>query len=185
MSLKLVILDRDGVINQDSADFIKKPEEFLPLQGSLEAISRLNQAGILVAVATNQSGLARKYFSEATLKNIHQYLQELLKQHGGHIDAIYYCPHGPDDNCKCRKPKPGLIEDILAHFKLQEHLDKVVIIGDSWRDIEAARAAGCEALLVKTGNGAKTAQLHAHEFRTEEIFFDLAHAVETLLRINP
>jgi len=152
--MKLIILDRDGVINQDSDDFIKSPDEFIPLPGSLNAIAQLNKAGYTVAVATNQSGIARGYYSIDTLKKMHGKLANLLAKQGGHIDYITYCPHGPDENCTCRKPKPGMYLTIAQHFNTE--LTNVPVVGDSLRDLQAALAVDATPYLVKTGKGQKT-----------------------------
>lgn len=146
---KLIILDRDGVINYDSDEYIKSPEEWIPIPGSLEAIAELNKAGYQVAIATNQSGIARGLFSEATLHKIHEKMQNCLKIKGGHIDAIFYCPHGPDDHCLCRKPKPGLFQAIADKFQCS--LNNVPAIGDALRDIQVAQTVGCLPILVTSG----------------------------------
>jgi D-glycero-D-manno-heptose 1,7-bisphosphate phosphatase len=179
--MKLVILDRDGVINYDSDDYIKSPEEFVPIPGSLQAIARLNQAGFTVVVATNQSGIARGYFSEATLKQIHAKLSTLLAQAGGKIEAIYYCPHGPQDHCDCRKPKPGLLNQILQNYPTDAA--SVPAIGDSLRDLEAALTVGARPILVKTGKGERTLANLAQDPRLKDtpVFEDLSGAVQYLL----
>ncbi|KPJ89740.1 MAG: hypothetical protein AMJ53_15505 [Gammaproteobacteria bacterium SG8_11] len=179
--MKLVILDRDGVINYDSDEYIKSPDEFIPLPGSLEAIARLNQAGYTVVVATNQSGVARGYFSEQTLAQMHAKLAQLLAQVGGKIDAIYYCPHGPDDNCDCRKPKPGLLQQILQ--KYDADVADIPVIGDSLRDLQSALAVGAQPILVKTGKGERTLAKLAQEpeLLSVPIFADLYEAVDYLL----
>jgi D-glycero-D-manno-heptose 1,7-bisphosphate phosphatase len=147
--MKLVILDRDGTINQDSAEFVKTPAEWQPLPGALEAIARLNHAGWHVVVATNQSGLGRGLFDVATLNAIHAKMHTQLAAVGGRIDAIFYCPHAPDEGCHCRKPEPGLFEQIGERYGLE--LKGVPAVGDSTRDLVAAATAGCEAHLVLTG----------------------------------
>jgi D-glycero-D-manno-heptose 1,7-bisphosphate phosphatase len=179
--MKLVILDRDGVINYDSDEYIKTLDEFIPLPGSLEAIARLHQAGYIVVVATNQSGIARGYFSEETLAKMHNKLENLLEQVGGKIDAIYYCPHGPDDNCNCRKPKPGLLQQILQ--KYDEGVSRIPVIGDSLRDLQAALAVGAQPILVKTGKGERTLDKLAQqtELKNVLVFKDLNEAVDYLL----
>jgi len=178
---RLVILDRDGVINQDSDDFIKSPEEFVPLPGSLEAIARLNAAGYRVAVATNQSGIGRGLFDRATLTAIHQKLETLLSETGGRLDALAYCPHTPEDGCECRKPKPGLLRQISQELKTD--LTGVPVIGDSLRDLESAQAVGAAPMLVRTGKGERTlAQLaEAPGLADVPVFTDLAEAVDALL----
>ncbi|MGZ5015254.1 MAG: D-glycero-beta-D-manno-heptose 1,7-bisphosphate 7-phosphatase [Methylobacter sp.] len=151
---RYVLLDRDGVINHDSDDFIKSPEQWLPIEGSLEAIALLNEHGYKVVVITNQSGLARGLLDAATLEKIHEKMQRMVAEKGGKIDAIYFCPHGPDDDCSCRKPKPGLIETFAADNHV--NLSDIAFIGDSLRDLQAAQAAGASPILVKTGKGRKT-----------------------------
>ncbi len=153
--MKLVILDRDGVINHDSDQFIKSPEEWKPIPGSLTAIARLNQAGYRVVVATNQSGIGRGLFETDTMIAIHDKMFKALAQVGGHIDAIFFCPHTQEDNCECRKPKPGMLREIAARFNAD--LAGVPAIGDSMRDLEAAAAAGAQPVLVLTGKGRKIA----------------------------
>jgi len=152
--VKLVILDRDGVINHDSSAFVKSPDEWVALPGSLEAIARLSQAGWRVVVASNQSGLARGLFSTETLNAIHAKMRSELAQLGGHIDSIFLCPHGPDDGCACRKPKPGMFLDIAHRYDID--LQNVPAVGDSLRDLQASAEAGCTPWLVLTGNGQKT-----------------------------
>ncbi len=144
--LKLILLDRDGVINIDSDDYIKSPDEWHAILGSLEAISMLNKAGMKVAIASNQSGIARGYFTEETLHRIHEKMHYELAQHGGHIDKVFYCPHGPKDACDCRKPKPGLLFQAFQYFDIKP--EQAYFIGDSQRDIEAAHAAGCSPIFV-------------------------------------
>lgn len=152
--MKLVILDRDGTINQDSDQYIKSPAEWKPIPGSLEAIARLTQGGWRIAVATNQSGIARGLFDMSTLNAIHTEMHRAVGQAGGRIDAIFFCPHAPDSNCECRKPKPGLLREIASRFGVD--LEGVPMIGDSIRDVTAAAAAGAQPCLVLTGNGRKT-----------------------------
>ena len=154
MTEKLIILDRDGVINHDSDEYIKSPEEWQPIEGSLQAIARLNNAGFRVLVATNQSGLARKLLTHNMLNRIHSKMHHMLEDFGGHIDSVFFCPHGPDDGCHCRKPAPGLLLDISA--RLGVSLEGVPFVGDSWRDLEAGMAAGAQPVLVKTGKGLQT-----------------------------
>lgn len=182
--MKLIILDRDGVINHDSDQFIKSPEEWIPLPGSLEAISRLNKAGYTVAVATNQSGISRGFYSEATLHAMHKKMADLLIPLNGHVDGIFYCPHGPDDNCACRKPKPGLYHQISERFNTE--LEGITVIGDSFRDLEAALTVGAKPVLVKTGKGLKTCKTHEAEIAHHDIpvFDNLAMAVDKLLSEN-
>lgn len=152
--MRWVILDRDGVINEDSAAYIKSPEEWVPISGSLEAIAQLNRSGYHVAVVTNQAGVARGLFDLATLEHIHAKMRKQVEGHGGHIDAIFFCPHGPEDGCHCRKPQTGLYEQFANQYNVD--LDGVPAVGDSLRDIQAAQSVGAEAILVETGNGRKT-----------------------------
>ncbi len=152
--MKLVILDRDGTINQDSDQYIKSPAEWKPIPGSLEAIARLTQGGWRCVVATNQSGIARGLFDMATLNAIHAEMHRAVGRVGGRIDAIFFCPHAADSNCECRKPKPGLLREIAA--RLDVELEGVPMIGDALRDVEAAAAVGAKPYLVLTGKGRKT-----------------------------
>ncbi|OGT68037.1 MAG: D-glycero-beta-D-manno-heptose-1,7-bisphosphate 7-phosphatase [Gammaproteobacteria bacterium RIFCSPHIGHO2_12_FULL_45_9] len=153
----LIILDRDGVINEDSDAYIKSPDEWVPIPGSLETIGALTQAGHTIVVATNQSGVARGLLSAETLQAIHDKLHRLIQAHGGRIDHIYVCPHSPDEQCRCRKPAPGLFEQIRIDYPLL--FETAITIGDSWRDLEAAHAAGCHQLyLVLTGKGSREVQ---------------------------
>lgn len=176
--MKLVILDRDGVINQDSANFIKNPNEWIPIPGSLEAIALLNQSGFRVAVATNQSGVSRGLFDMATLNSIHDKMHRELALVGGRIDAVFYCPHSADDHCDCRKPKPGMIKEIGKRFSLE--LNEVFAVGDALRDIQAFTDAGCKTILVRTGKGEETLKsgnLPAHT----PVFADLNEAVQHII----
>lgn len=159
--MKLVILDRDGTINEDRDDFVKSPDEWLPLPGAVESISRLNHAGWHTVVATNQSGLARGLFDVATLGAIHARMNRALAEAGGRIDAVFFCPHGPDDGCSCRKPLPGLMKSIGERYGID--LTHAHVVGDSLRDLQAAAAAGCRPHLVRTGKAAQLddAQLQA------------------------
>lgn len=176
--MKLVILDRDGVINKDSKRFIKSPDEWFALPGSLEAISSLNHAGYRTVIATNQSGLARGLFDMDALNAIHRKMHDELEYVGGHIDGIFFCPHGPRDGCDCRKPKPGLFMQIGERFFTDPK--ELTVIGDSLRDIEAAEAVGAHPILVLTGKGKATQKLIEH--RTDiPIFPDLAAAVKALI----
>jgi D-glycero-D-manno-heptose 1,7-bisphosphate phosphatase len=150
--MKLVILDRDGTINADSDEYIKTPEEWQPLPGALEAIARLNHAGWHVAVASNQSGLGRGLFDVASLNAIHAKMHKALAAYGGRIDAIFYCPHSPDEGCQCRKPLPGLFEQIGERFGVDLHTAHVV--GDTPRDLQAGASVGCQPHLVLTGKAA-------------------------------
>jgi D-glycero-D-manno-heptose 1,7-bisphosphate phosphatase len=176
---RLVILDRDGVINHDASDYIKSPDEWHPIPGSLEAIARLNQHHYRVVIATNQSGVARGLYSLETLGHIHAKMHHLLAEAGGSIDAIFVCPHGPDEGCRCRKPQPGMLEDIAE--RLQCDLSGVPFVGDSLRDLQAALAVGALPVLVRTGNGLTTERELEH-LPAIPIFNDLAHFTDTLLQ---
>ncbi|HEX2667336.1 MAG TPA: D-glycero-beta-D-manno-heptose 1,7-bisphosphate 7-phosphatase [Gammaproteobacteria bacterium] len=175
--MRLVILDRDGVINRESDAFIKTPEEWEPLPGSLEAIARLYKSGYTVVVASNQSGVGRHLFSLDTLAAIHGRMKREVEAAGGKIDSIFFCPHTPGDGCDCRKPKPGLLHQIAERYQLS--LKGVPMIGDSARDLAAARAVGGRAILVRTGNGLKALEEEHDEI---EDYADLAAAVSQLLK---
>ena len=151
---KLILLDRDGVVNFDSADHIRSAAEWQPIPGSLEAIVALRNRGYLIALCTNQAGIARGLFSLEDLEAIHLKLKNALKNLGGDLDGLAFCPHHPDDKCRCRKPEPGMLLDMMA--SLDVAAADTVFVGDSLRDIQAALAAGCRAALVRTGNGKKT-----------------------------
>lgn len=175
----LVILDRDGVINEDSLDYIKSVSEWVPIQGSLQAIAELKKAGHTVAIATNQSGIARGLFTEETLLHIHQKIEQILQQeYGVRVDGFFYCPHHPDDHCVCRKPAPGLL--IKIGNELQMDITKALCIGDSIRDIQAAQCVGATPLLVLTGNGQKTLQNECLD-KSIAVYEDLAGAVSDIL----
>lgn len=180
---KLIILDRDGVINYDSPEFIKSEDEWLPIAGSLEAIARLNANGFTVVVATNQSGIARGFYDLSTLERIHQKMHNALGRIGGEIDNIFVCPHGPRDNCLCRKPAPGLFYQIAENYDINFKDMIVPAVGDSLRDLQAAQTAGCHPMLTLTGNGAETAEklTEMPDLKYIEIFRDLSEAVEALL----
>jgi len=152
--VKLVVLDRDGTINHDSDQYIKSPTEWKPIKGSVEGIARLTQAGWRVVVATNQSGIARGLFDMATLNAIHDAMHRAVHQAGGRIDAIFFCPHKDDDNCECRKPKPGMLYEIAKRLNVE--LEGVPVVGDALRDLQAAAAVGAQPILVLTGKGRKT-----------------------------
>ena len=151
--MKLIILDRDGVINVDSDNYIRTVDEWIALPGSIEAIADLSKAGYSIAIATNQSGIGRGYYSLETLAAMHQKMLELVKALGGDIAHIVYCPHLPDDQCTCRKPLPGMLQKILQHYPRDPD---AYFIGDSLRDIEAAQAINMPAVLVKTGKGQRS-----------------------------
>lgn len=187
--MKLIILDRDGVINIERPDYVKSAEECEPIAGSIAAIARLHQAGFTPVVATNQSGLARGKFDLDDLEAMHEKLTHLVEQAGGELGAIFYCPHAPEDNCKCRKPLPGMIDAIEAEFNISA--EGCYFVGDSLRDLQAALVKGCKPMLVKTGNGLITLeQLAKPELQAgsplvtaEQITVvdDLAQAVDFIL----
>lgn len=176
--MKLVILDRDGVINFDSPHFIKNPDEWKPIPGSLEAIALLNQSGFRVALATNQSGIGRGLFDMSTLNAIHDKMTRALAQVGGRIDALFYCPHSAEANCDCRKPKPGMFEDIARRFAID--LGTAYSVGDSLRDLQASAALGAQGILVRTGKGEKTLEEGGLPEGTW-VCADLAEAVQRII----
>ena len=177
--MKLIILDRDGVINFYSTQFIKSPDEWKPIPGSLEAIARLTREGWRVVVATNQSGLARGLFEMATLNAIHAKMHKAVTQAGGRIEAVFYCPHAADMSCGCRKPKPGLFDEIAARYG--RDLRDVPAVGDSLRDLQAAASVGARPILVRTGKGEKTLAAGGLPENTP-VFADLGEAVDYLLK---
>ena len=175
---RLVILDRDGVINEDSDAYVKSLQEWIPYPTAIDAIGRLSRAGWTVAVATNQSGIARGYYDVATLQAMHDRLHDLVEGAGGKITHIAYCPHGPDDVCRCRKPQPGLLEEIRDTLGLAD-LQGSWMVGDSLRDLQAGEVMGCHPVLVRSGKGAGTAQ--KLERKDVRVFDDLGHFVDWLL----
>ena len=178
--MQLILLDRDGVINYDSEDFIKSPEEWIPIAGSLEAIAQLNRAGYRVIVASNQSGLARGLFSIDHLNRIHDKMHRQLNELGGAIEAVFFCPHSATANCACRKPKPGMFQDIAA--RLGVSLKGVPAVGDSLRDLQAAAAVGATPILVRTGKGQSTEkELETSELKQVKIYDSLAVFVNFFL----
>lgn len=175
--MKLLILDRDGVINQDSDDYIKSLAEWIPIPSAITAIARLSKAGWTIAVATNQSGIARGYYDLATLESMHARLRELVAEQGGELGMVVYCPHGPDDGCDCRKPKPGMLRQIAQHYGVD--LKGVWFVGDSRGDLDAALAVDCLPVLVKTGKGERT--LAKTLLEGTLVFDDLAAVADHLL----
>lgn len=176
--MKLVVLDRDGVINVDSVHFIKNTNEWVPIPGSLEAIALLNQSGYRVAIATNQSGISRGLFDMVTLNAIHDKMCRALNALGGRIDAIFYCPHSADDHCDCRKPKPGMMEEIGRRFGMD--MKGVPVVGDALRDLQAGAALGMQPMLVRTGKGEET--LAAGNLPEGTLVFaNLAEAVQHII----
>ena len=150
--MKLIVLDRDGTINQDRDDYVKSTDEWLPIDGALEAIARLNHAGWHTIVATNQSGLGRGLFDMSMLNAMHMKMNQMLARHGGRIDAVFFCPHAPEDNCNCRKPLPGLFEQIAERFGVD--MKDVMVVGDTLRDLQAGAVLGCKPHLVRSGKAA-------------------------------
>ena len=175
--MKLIILDRDGVINHDSDKYIKSPAEWKPIPGSIEAIARLNQSGYRIVVATNQSGIGRGLFDMGVLNAINDKMMALVFQHGGRIEALFFCPHTAAENCDCRKPKTGMFEEIAR--RLETDLSGVPCVGDSLRDLEAATKMGCQPILVLTGKGKRTQQ-EGNLPRKTLVFADLAEACKHL-----
>lgn len=185
--MSLVILDRDGVINEDTGGFIKSAEECQPIPGSIEAIARLCHAGLTPVVATNQSGLGRGLFDLDDLEAIHAKLTQLVEAEGGSLGGIFYCPHHPDDDCKCRKPKTGILEAIEAEFNTS--VQGLPFIGDSLRDLQAGEAKGCQPILVRTGNGEATLKSltegDAKQFSKEVLSFaNLTEAADYLIQLT-
>ena len=174
---KLIILDRDGVINKDYPNHVRSPEMWSAIPGSLEAIAKLKNKGYKIAIATNQSGVARCYVTLATLETIHKKMLSQIQKAGGNIDAIFFCPHHPDDNCDCRKPKPGLLLQALNRFSVDP--EEAIMIGDATRDLLAAKNCGVKSIFVKTGY--KEKDLLAAQKSGVPIYKDLAEAVEHLI----
>lgn len=185
--MPLIVLDRDGVINEDSADYIRGPADWHPIPGSLKAIAALSRAGYTIAIATNQSGLGRGYFGLDELEAIHAGLCQQVEKEGGLIAGIFYCPHVPQDGCQCRKPGTGMLAAMEAELGLSPR--GAVFIGDSIKDLQAARAYGCQPVLVRTGKGAATlTALRAGEASVPEpdtipVYDDLAAATREILRL--
>jgi D-glycero-D-manno-heptose 1,7-bisphosphate phosphatase len=179
MQHKLIILDRDGVINYDSDAYIKSPEEWIPITSSLQAISQLNKAGYRIAIATNQSGIGRGYYDLASLDAMHQKMQRLLKPLGGYIDHIECCPHLPDANCECRKPKAGMLLKIAKKFT--SNPQNIVMVGDTIGDYNAAINAGMSFVLVKTGKGQRTLATGKYP-KNQAVYENLASYVSQLLK---
>lgn len=177
--MKLIILDRDGVINEDSDEYIKSPEEWVEIPKSIDAIARLHREGYHVVVLTNQSGVARGFFDLNVLSKIHNKMLEAVRAAGGEIEAIFFCPHGPDDGCRCRKPLPGLFEEVADRMK--SSLQGVYAVGDSERDAVAARAVAARPVLVRTGKGERTLKKKSDNLRDVPVFADLSDFTDALL----
>jgi D-glycero-D-manno-heptose 1,7-bisphosphate phosphatase len=176
--MPFLILDRDGVINEDSDEFIKSPEEWVPIPGSIDAIAQLTKEGYRIVVITNQSGVARGLFDLSTLERMHIKMISMVEMAGGKIEAVFFCPHGPEHGCDCRKPKPGLFHAAASHFDFD--LAGVPAIGDSYRDLEAAKAVGALPILVETGKGLRT--LARHPDLDVPVFSNLYEAAQHLLQ---
>jgi len=181
-----VLLDRDGVINIDSPDYILSPEQWQPVAGSIQAIARLQAAGIAVAIISNQSALARGMMNQNTFNTIHAKMMLAIEDAGGFISHVSYCPHGPDDVCLCRKPKPGMVFETLAALGLSDRPEQALFVGDSIRDVQAARAAQVPAVLVQSGYGDAAAILKASTQVQPNIqsYADLAHVVDAILEVK-
>lgn len=182
---KLVILGRDGVLNVFRDDHVKSPEEWVPLPGALEAVARLNQAGWHAVIATNQSGIGRGMVEMASLNEVHRQMMRLLAEKGGRIDAVFFCPHVPEDHCDCRKPLPGLMQQIADRYGLDDEMSDVPMVCDTLRDVQAAQAAGCEAHLVRTGRATTLSSEQLAQFTNgaapTHVHEDLAAFVDFLL----
>ncbi len=176
--MSLIILDRDGVINYDSLDYIKSPDEWISIPGSIEAISRLSRNNYRIIIASNQSGIARKKFTIDDLNRIHRKMIMHLEQYGGSIEAIIFCPHSPKKRCDCRKPKPGMLFNIAN--KLRISLQEIYFVGDSQSDLDAAQSAGAKPILVRTGNGALLDDSGSVPWDVP-VYTDLAEFVDKLL----
>ena len=178
---RTIVLDRDGVINQDSSSYIKSAEEWIPISGSINAIARLHQANFRVVIASNQSGLARGYFDEAALARMHEKMNLMVEDAGGMISAIFYCPHSPDAGCSCRKPKTGLLK--RAEIELEISLAGDYFVGDSLKDLQAASSFNMKPILVRTGNGRQTELSLSKKIRDKTMIFnDLESAVNWILK---
>lgn len=179
--MKLIILDRDGVINHDSDQFIKSADQWQPLEGSMDAIAFLTQAGYTIAVATNQSGISRGYFDVQTLNAMHSKMHKLVQQAGGEISGIWFCPHQTEHRCECRKPKPGMVQDIIRRFNA--NASETYLVGDSLRDLQAIAAVGGKPVLVKTGKGLKTLEKEGNHLPEHtQVFSDLMAFSQFLLQ---
>lgn len=177
--MPFIILDRDGVINYNSREYIKSPDEWEAIPGSLEAIATLNRAGYRVIIVTNQSGVARGFYDIETLDSIHEKLTDELSSVGGYVEEIFFCPHHPEEACHCRKPKPGLFQEIQKKYDID--LKTTYFVGDSLSDIQAAQLSGCKPILVLTGNGKETLEKNPELATSLECYGNLAEAVEQIL----
>ncbi len=175
--MNLIVLDRDGVINEAHNDVIRDPQDFIPIEGSLEAIARLTRNDYRVIVITNQSGIAHGLLTIDDVSNVHAHMQQLAASHGGRIDAVLVCPHTPDEDCSCRKPKPGMLHDLMERLGVELH--GVPLVGDSLRDLQTAMVVGASPVLVKTGHGAATVEENKH-LEGVDVYENLAEFVEQL-----
>ncbi len=164
---KVIILDRDGVINQDSDNFIRTVDQWLPIKGSIEAMAQLYKQGYRLFIFTSQSGIGRGFYTLATMNAMHKKMALLLKQYGAKVEGIVYCPHTPDENCACRKPKPKMLHDIATQYDVD--LTQAWVVGDSWRDIQSGLAVGAKVALVATGKGKKTTIKNNDEIKNKNI----------------
>ncbi len=181
--MKTIVLDRDGVINEDSDSYIKSPDEWLPIEGSLQAISLLHKNGFRIAIATNQSGLGRGLFDGAALAAIHHKMYSMVEDNDGYIDGIFFCPHGPNEGCRCRKPATGLLEQIESEFQCA--LPGAYLVGDSLKDLQAARSYSMQPILVRTGKGSATESVLANNGLSDvPVCDDLLAAVEQIILMN-
>lgn len=176
--IELIILDRDGVINIDSVEYIRTPNDWVPITNSIEAIAKLSKAGYKIVVVTNQSGISRGYFTHEELAKIHEKMIFEIEKLGGNIDGVFVCPHGPNDACSCRKPKPGLLFKVSSDFNIPR--EKIISVGDSLRDMQAAEAFGCKFALVLTGNGHYTIETNP-DIDKDVVYKDLASFVDDFL----
>jgi D-glycero-D-manno-heptose 1,7-bisphosphate phosphatase len=178
--MRLILLDRDGVLNEDREDYVKSPAEVVMIPSAAAAVARLNRAGVKVALCTNQSAIGRGIITVERLERIHEHMRERLAREGARLDAIFFCAHAPWEKCGCRKPAAGMLRDALRRFGTAPA--DAAMIGDSLRDLQAAKAAGCARHLVRTGNGAKTqAEGVPHDVLPVAVHDDLAAAVATIL----
>lgn len=178
-SEKLIILDRDGVINEDSVEFVRSSQDWKPIAGSLEAIARFSHAGYRVVVATNQSGIGRGLFDFDDLASMHDKMHRLLGELGGRIDGVFFCPHTPEAKCACRKPAAGLFQDIGKRLGIS--LSGVIAVGDSARDLEAARAVGARPVLVRTGSGTRVEREGETDLSDTPVYDNLAAVADSIL----
>ncbi len=179
--MRLLVIDRDGVINEEAEDFVKTPAEWIPIPGSLEAIARASKAGVRCVVMSNQSGLARGLLNIETLNAIHRKMSNMLWKMGGSVEAVFFCPHGPDEGCACRKPRPGMLEQIQKRTQVPFHA--MAVIGDRATDVEAAQTVNAQPVLVKTGHGQATLESDI-DLRGTLVYDTLASAVDAIISLH-